>query len=233
MNLFYQPGIPRGVLYLDADESRHCVKVLRKKTGDLIAVTDGLGFFYEAVVTHANAAQCYFNVRTKTPSPKKDYSIHIALSPTKNADRVEWFVEKATEFGVDKITLIDCTNTERSFIKTERLTKVAISAMKQSLKAVLPTITDHLLPFSEIVAHCQEEEKYIATVDLLNPLHLKDSAKKDASYCVLIGPEGDFFPEELQAALDHNFRKISLGPSRLRTETAAIAACHILNLVNE
>ena len=233
MNLFYQPGIPEGILYLDADESRHCVKVLRRKAGDVISVTDGAGYFYEAVITRADAGQCHFDVRTKTAAPKRDFFVHIAVSPTKNADRIEWFVEKATEFGVDKISLVDCKNTERSFIKIERLNKVAISAMKQSLKAVLPVISNNVLQFAEVIENCQEEERYIAYVDASNPLHLKDSAKAGSSYCVLIGPEGDFSSEELKTALDHKFRKVSLGPSRLRTETAAVAACHILNLANE
>lgn len=232
MNLFYQPAIPDGALYLDGDESRHCVKVLRRKAGDAIAVTDGKGFFYDAVITKADAAQCYFEVRHKTPAPKHDHFIHIAISPTKNADRIEWFVEKATELGVDKITLIDCKNTERSFIKTERLQKVAISAMKQSVKAVVPLIQDQLLQFTEVVEQCQEQEKCVAFVDPENTLQLQDVATPKKSYCVLIGPEGDFSPEELKTASDHGFRKVSLGPSRLRTETAGMVACHILNLVN-
>ena len=233
MLLFYQPGIPQGTLYLDSDESRHCVKVLRKKAGDTITVTDGQGYFYDAVIAKADPAQCSFEVRDKTPAPEKEYFIHVAISPTKNAERIEWFVEKATELGVDRITLMDCKNTERSFIKTDRLNKVAISAMKQSLKANLPAISDHLLQFTEVVETCQEEERYIAYVDTANTLHLKDAIKPAKSYCVLIGPEGDFSPEELKAALQYDFKKVSLGPSRLRTETAGVAACHILNLGNQ
>jgi 16S rRNA (uracil1498-N3)-methyltransferase len=232
MILFYQPAIPEGALYLDSDESRHCVKVLRRKAGDAIAVTDGKGFFYEAVITKADAAQCHFEVRRKTPAPERDHYIHIAISPTKNADRIEWFVEKATELGVDRITLMDCRNTERSFIKTERLQKVAISAMKQSVKAVVPLIQDQLLQFTEVVEQCQEQEKCVAYVDPDNTLHLQDAVAVNKSYCVLIGPEGDFSPEELKTAADHGFRKVSLGPSRLRTETAGMVACHILNLIN-
>lgn len=231
MNLFYQPGIPDGILYLDGDESRHCVKVLRKKAGDAIAVTDGKGFFYDAVITKADAVQCFFEIRHSTAVPKKDHFIHIAISPTKSADRIEWFVEKATELGVDRISLIDCKNTERSFIKTERLVKVAVSGMKQSLKAVLPRIEDHLLQFTEVVEQCQEQEKCIAFVDPQNQLHLHDAVAAKRSYCVLIGPEGDFSFEELKTATDHGFRKVTLGPSRLRTETAGMAACHILNLI--
>lgn len=231
MNLFYQPSIPDGVDYLDEEESRHCVKVLRKKQGGVIDITDGHGFFYEAVITEADARQCFFEIRKKTPAPVKDYFIHLAISPTKNSDRTEWFVEKATEIGVDKITFIECRNTERSFIKTDRLHKVAVSAMKQSIKATLPVIEDHLLQFTEVVAHCQEAEKAIAFVDFENPLHLKDAVAAQTSYCILIGPEGDFSAEELKAAVDVGFKKVSLGSSRLRTETAGVVACHVLNLM--
>ncbi len=233
MDLFYQPGIPQGVTYLDVDESRHCVKVLRKKAGDMVTVTDGAGYFYQAVITDADPRQCFFEIRDKSRVPEKDFFIHIAISPTKSADRTEWFVEKATELGVDRISLMECKYTERTFIKTDRLHKVAVSAMKQSLKAVLPQISDHLLQFSEVIESCEEEEKYIAFVDADHPLHLKDAVERGSSYCVLIGPEGDFSYEELRTALEFGFTQVSLGPSRLRTETAGVAACHILNLKNE
>ena len=232
MYLFYQPGIPDGVLHLDADESRHCVKVLRHKSGDTITITDGRGFFYDAVITKADISQCFFDIRRRIEGPARNYFVHIAISPTKNSDRIEWFVEKATEIGVDKITLIDCKNTERGFVKTDRLKKVAISAMKQSIKATLPVIEDQLLQFTEVVEHCQEQEKYIAFVDHDNPLHLKDAAGQRGSYCLLIGPEGDFSPEELKTATDLGFAKVTLGPARLRTETAGVVGCHVLNLLN-
>jgi 16S rRNA (uracil1498-N3)-methyltransferase len=232
MDLFYQPGIPDGVLYLDGDESRHCVKVLRHKAGDSIAITDGRGFFYDAVITRPDPGQCFFDIRHRTEAQARNYFIHIAISPTKNSDRIEWFVEKATELGVDKITLIDCKNTERSFVKTDRLKKVAVTAMKQSVKAVLPLIEDQLLQFTEVVERCQEREKCIAFVDHSNPLHLKEAVEQRSSYCLLIGPEGDFSPEELKTATDLGFAKVSLGPSRLRTETAGVVGCHVLNLLN-
>ena len=231
-DLFYQPLIQEGVLFLDVEESRHCIKVLRKKPGDPIALTDGKGFFYDGIITKADSGQCFFEIRQQSPAQKKNYFIHIAISPTKNADRIEWFVEKATELGVDQISLIDCKNTERSFIKTERLLKVAISAMKQSVKAALPSIGNHLVQFSEVVENCTQEVKCIAFVDPSNPIHLKDTAVTRSSYCVLIGPEGDFSSGELKMAMDQGFKKISLGQSRLRTETAGMAACHILNLIN-
>lgn len=233
MNLFYQPGIPDGILYLDVDESRHCVRVLRRKAGEVIHLTDGQGYFYDAVIITPDPSQCSFEIRNQTPAPEREHFIHIAISPTKNADRIEWFVEKATEIGIDRITLMDCKYTERTFVKTERLKKVAISAMKQSIKARLPSIEDHVLQYTEVVERSQEKEKYIAYVDATNPLHLKDAVRKGTSCCVLIGPEGDFSLEELRTAMEFDFRKVSLGPSRLRTETAGVVACHLVNLVNE
>lgn len=230
--LFYQPLIAEGILYLDRDESRHCVKVLRKRPGDAITLTDGKGFFYEATITTADPDKCAFEVRKQSAAPKKNHFIHIAIAPTKNADRMEWFVEKVTELGVDRITIMQCENSERSSIRAGRLHKVAVSAMKQSMRATLPVMDDRVIPFRDIVTTCGEKEKFIAFVDPANPAHLKDAARKGSSCCVLIGPEGDFSAPELTLALEHGFLKVSLGPSRLRTETAGMAACHILTLVN-
>jgi len=230
VNLFYQPRIPEGIYYLDADESRHCVRVLRHTAGDNIQVTDGKGYFYKTTITQADDRQCQFRIEEKVAQPLRDFFIHIAISPTKNADRIEWFVEKAVELGIDRISIIECENTERTYLKKERLEKVAISAMKQSLKATLPAI-EGLISFNDILT-TTEAYKYMAYVDMQNPDHLKNIAPQKNSYIVLIGPEGDFSPEELTLALQHNFQKVSLGNSRLRTETAGMAACHILNLVN-
>jgi 16S rRNA (uracil1498-N3)-methyltransferase len=231
VNVFFQPLLPEGALYLDPDESRHCVKVLRNKAGDSIRITDGQGFFYDAIITKADPAKCLIEIREKIPEQKRSYRIHIAISPTKNADRIEWFVEKTVELGIDEITLIECDNTERAFIKTERLEKVAISAMKQSLKASLPRIHG-LQKADQLMRESGASSKFIAYVDPQNPLHLKALAKPGMDYLVLIGPEGDFSPEELTLAGKHGFDKVSLGNSRLRTETAGIAACHILHLIN-
>jgi 16S rRNA (uracil1498-N3)-methyltransferase len=230
VNIFYQPQIPQGVLHLDEEESRHCLKVLRRRKGDDIRLTDGHGNFYDAIISSENLKACSFEIIKTIPEPLRSFKIDIAISPTKNADRIEWFVEKAVEFGIDTICLMECKTTERNHIKTERLTKVAISAMKQSLKARLPHITD-LRPFREIIASATHG-KFIAHVDATNPLHLKDAAKPGADCLVLIGPEGDFTTEELALAKDHGFIKVSLGASRLRTETAGLAACHIINLIN-
>ncbi len=231
MNLFYQPRIAERIFQLEEEESRHCIKVLRKREGEIIRLTDGKGSFYDAVITKADPRVCQFNITdTYTPSPLT-FSIHVAIAPTKNIDRIEWFVEKSVELGIDRISLIECDHSERTFIKTERLKKVAISAMKQSLKALLPTI-ENPISFRSFVEQQHADQNFIAYVDDQNTTQLKDIAKPNNSYLVLIGPEGDFSNDELMFALQNNFVKVGLGKSRLRTETAGIAACHILNLVN-
>lgn len=230
MILFYQPQIPQGVFHLDEDESKHCVKVLRKKPGDSIDLTDGSGSFYKAIIQDADSRKCVFTITETRQQGSRPFHLHIAISPTKNADRIEWFVEKAVEFGVDEISLIECEHTERSYIRHDRLEKVAVSAMKQSLKAYLPKIHP-LLSFPEII-ETKTRSKYIAYVDSSNPVHLMNAAKDSNDVIVLIGPEGDFSEEELQQAGKHGFQKVSLGSSRLRTETAGLAACHIINLLH-
>jgi 16S rRNA (uracil1498-N3)-methyltransferase len=231
VNLFYQPLIPHGALHLDPDESRHAVKVLRKRNGDFIRLTDGNGLFYEGVITDADPHQCAFEIRDTISEQPRTFKVHIAISPTKNADRIEWFVEKAVELGIDEITLLQCDHSERQNFKTERLVRTAIGAMKQSLKARLPVIHP-TIPFRNIVHGFDDSQKYIAYVDEHNRHHLQNIVKPGQSYLVLIGPEGDFSLEELTLAQANGFIKVSLGPSRLRTETAGLAACHILNLAN-
>jgi 16S rRNA (uracil1498-N3)-methyltransferase len=231
VNLFYQPLIPRGALYLDPDESRHAIKVLRKRNGDTIKLTDGNGVFYEGIVTDADAHQCAFDIHSSAPEPRKNFRIHIAISPTKNTDRIEWFVEKSVELGIDEITLLLCDHTERQHLKIERLKKNAVSAMKQSLKAWLPVLHP-ITSFKDFVPAVTEEEKFIAHVDDQNQLYLQRVVDPGRSYLILIGPEGDFSSDELLLAERYGFKKVSLGSSRLRTETAGLAACHILNLAN-
>ena len=231
MNLFYQPLIKEGRHSLDPDESRHCTKVLRKKTGDRITVVDGKGRFYEAVLNDVDARQCNFSIIDETAEPSRPFSVHIAVAPTKNTDRMEWFVEKATEVGIDQISFIQCDHSERIRLRLERIERIAINAMKQSLKASVPIISD-LIAFSDFIKQREEKEKFIACVDPSNPHHLKDLAAPSSSYCVLIGPEGDFSEAELDLANKLGYKKISLGKSRLRTETAALVACHTLNLLN-
>jgi 16S rRNA (uracil1498-N3)-methyltransferase len=230
LNLFYQPAIAQGVLYLDPDESRHAVKVLRMQMGDTVELTDGYGFLYRAFISDADQKKCSFTIVEKKEIPARAFGISIAIAPTKNMDRTEWFVEKAVEIGVEKIHLLACKNSERKTLNLERLTKIAVSAMKQSGQARLPYITD-LIPFSEMIAH-EASQKFICYVDVTNPDQLKLLARPNQSYLVLIGPEGDFNKEEIQLAVEHGFKKVSLGPNRLRTETAALTACQILNFVN-
>jgi 16S rRNA (uracil1498-N3)-methyltransferase len=231
VNLFYQPLLPQGIHYLDEEESRHCVKVLRKRNGDRIRITDGAGNFYDCIIEEPNPAKCKFSVNSKTPATARGYFIHVAISPTKNQDRIEWFVEKSTEIGIDKISLLKTDHSEKIFLKRDRILKVAVSAMKQSLKANLPIISE-LISFEECILSASETQKFIACVDETNSFHLKDAASAGSSTLILIGPEGDFSSDELRQALSHGFVKVSLGESRLRTETAGIVACHVLNLVN-
>ena len=231
MPLFYQPLVAKGVHTLDEEESRHAQKVLRLKSGAIIQLTDGLGKFYEARLTNTESKQCEFTVLKSEQAPSRNYKIHVAIAPTKNTDRIEWFVEKAVELGIDKISFLLCKNSERKSINLERVEKKAISAMKQSCQAVLPVIQE-IRPFRQVIAESNEEEKFIGFVDEQNPFLLKNLAKASASYLVMIGPEGDFSHEEMRDASQKGFAKVSLGPTRLRTETAGIAACHILNLIN-
>ena len=231
MNLFYQPSIQQGIFHLDSTESKHCTKVLRRKAGDKIHITDGKGFLYEAVITVADPVECKFEIHERKIEDVKSFGIHIAISPTKHPDRLEWFVEKAVELGVDKITIMNCEHTEPSHYKFERLEKIAISAMKQSLRLTLPNI-EGPTDFSTVINETSAASKFIAHVDASNTDHLKNIAPPDSVYLVLIGPEGDFSPHELQLAAAKKFLKVSLGSNRLRTETAGLAACNILNLVN-
>ena len=226
--MFFQPDIPAGISVLNADESRHCIRVLRKREGDSIRITDGHGKFYDAVITKANPSACEFRITGEEEAGWRT-GVHIAISPTKNADRIEWFVEKVVEIGVDRITLMRCDHSERTVIKTDRLRKVAISAMKQSVKAILPEISE-LVPFSAVVKDSTAGGRFIAYVDPGHTLHLKDALTPDVDCCILIGPEGDFSPTEINLAREHGFRPVSLGPSRLRTETAGVVACVIANL---
>lgn len=231
MELFYQKEIEQGYLWLHEEESRHAVKVLRHKSGDQIKLTNGQGSIYTASITKANHSKCEFVITGKEVFNPAAYYIHIAIAPTKNTERMEWFIEKVTELGTQKITLLSTQHTEKRKFKTERLEKKAIAAMKQSGQYFLPEIqisTD----FKKFIRESIAAEKFIAVVDHENPKHLLHTASKLKNYLVLIGPEGDFSTEELKLALAAGFTKVSLGNTRLRTETAGIAACHILNLIN-
>lgn len=229
--IFYAPDILTTSI-LPEEESMHCVRVLRMKEGDEILITDGKGYFYDSVITLANPKKCMVEVENAIESPKSwDFNLHIAFAPTKNIDRVEWFIEKATEIGVDRLTPLLCSYSERKQIKYERLEKIIVSAMKQSQKAILPQL-DGLTAFSDfirrdisgqkLIAHCYESEKS----------RLKDIYIKGKDVLILIGPEGDFSEDEVATAISNGYDAISLGESRLRTETAALVACHSIHALN-
>lgn len=229
MLLFYQPELGNGVHHLNEEESRHAVKVLRLGTGREIDLTDGQGQFYKARITEAHQKRCAFDVLETNSIAPFPVHRHLAIAPTKNIDRLEWFVEKAVEFGIDRITPVICDHSERRIVKRERLYKKAVSAMKQSLKAWFPQI-DEAMPYKAFLNQAEAHEKFIAYVDNDNTDYLSKLKKAKGSHLVLIGPEGDFSENEVKTALEKGFIKVSLGPSRLRTETAAIAAVHLLNL---
>lgn len=206
--------------------------MLRHREGDVIRITDGKGAFYDAAITRADARKCAFEITGTEAVAPRPFHIEIALSPTKNLDRVEWFVEKAVEIGIQRISFIECRRSERRHLNTARLVKIAASAMKQSLKAWLPQIGG-MVPLHDFLAAANAADRFIAVVDPSHRTHLHHRASKGKDTMVLIGPEGDFAPDEVERAIENGFEKVSLGPSRLRTETAALVACHILNLANE
>jgi 16S rRNA (uracil1498-N3)-methyltransferase len=233
MQLFYLPEITKGSRQLSEEESMHCVRVLRMKEKDTIRIVDGQGGFYSAEIVKADPKKCLFEIKdTEKSSRQKNYHIHIAIAPTKSADRTEWFVEKAVEFGVDEISFIRTEHSERKHLNAERMKKIAVSAMKQSVKAYLPVISE-LITFKEFISHTRKGQKFVAHLEAGEKKHLKDLVIRNEKYCILIGPEGDFSPAEIELAMKNEFIPVTLGNSRLRTETAGIAACHIMNLMNE
>lgn len=225
MPLFYQPDILSN--HLTEEDTRHAVKVLRLTEGDKIELTDGKGNFHVAQLT-TDAKKGAFKILESKSIPKKKFSIHLAVAPTKNSDRAEWMVEKCTEIGIDKITFLLCDKSERKSINLERIQKVAISALKQSQQAWLPEVSG-MVRFIDFISRSTEAQKFIAYIDLQNQTHLKQVAKPNDEILVLIGPEGDFSKEELDIATSNNFIKVSLGENRLRTETAVVVSCSILN----
>lgn len=232
MHVFYTPDIQKRN-ELPEEEAQHCTRVLRLSTGDEITLTDGKGNFYQAEITAASNKRCVVSIReTVFQEPLWSCHLHIAMAPTKNMDRNEWFAEKATEIGFDELTFLNCRYSERKVIKNERIEKILISAIKQSLKARLPKLNG-MMDFDKFIAQDFEGQKFIAhCYEGEKPL-LKNVLKAGEDSLVLIGPEGDFSEEEVKKAIERGFVPISLGKSRLRTETAALVACHTLNLLNQ
>ncbi len=231
MRLFYQKDFEEH-LFLDEIDSKHCIRVLRQKETDEIDVTDGKGNMFRCSILEANPKKTKLQVLTKQEAyGKPDRIVSVAIAPTKNIDRTEYFVEKAVEIGISEISFVQTSNSERKHLKLERLKRIAVSGMKQSLKAYLPRMND-LMPLSqylnELSAHATHQ-KFIA--------HLSDDSvalekkKIGNNIQILIGPEGDFTEEEIEKARAKNFELVSMGQSRLRTETAGLVAVTLLNLL--
>lgn len=235
MYVFYSNQINGKNAQLSPDESRHCLKVLRHKQGDTLRLSDGAGKFYEARICQANPKACELEIlQVLEQVPPPAHHIHIALAPTKNIDRTEWFVEKAVELGIQEISFMHCRYSERKQLKNERLERIALSATKQSLQAYLPKINP-LQSFEEVLQNPSQtsaQQRFIAYLGEEGSPFLPEVVAARQSYLMLIGPEGGFAPEEIELARKHNFRTVSLGKNRYRTETAGIVACHLLNLPN-
>lgn len=223
MQLFYQPGIPEGIRFLDPEESRHCVKVLRKKTNQSIDIVDGRGIYYRALITESNPKQTVFDIIDQRIETVPAVQIHLAVAPTKRLERIEWLVEKVTELGVQRISLVQCDNSERVKLRLDRLTRKAVSAMKQSLKASLPVV-EGIIPLTDFIKSADPMgNKLLAHLDE-KAIPLTKAVTQDTKNCILIGPEGDFSKNEIERAKNAGFSMVSMGASRLRTETAALAA---------
>ncbi len=233
MQIFYTPDILND-LTLPEEESGHCVRVLRLSEGSSILLTDGKGYFFEANITHAHQKHCKVEIIRQWKQDRPwDFYIHIAIAPTKNMDRMEWFAEKATEIGIDEISCLNCQFSERKEIKTERLRKILVSAMKQSQKATLPLLNNGITDFKNFVQQPFNGRKFIAHCEKGEKPLIKEIYQKHENALILIGPEGDFSPKEITLALENGFEAISLGNSRLRTETAALVACHTIHVLNQ
>jgi 16S rRNA (uracil1498-N3)-methyltransferase len=230
MQLFFTEN-PESEIVLSKEESKHATKVLRKKEGDILNFTDGKGGFYKAEITVADTKKCRLQIISSEQKPKQhNYHLHIAIAPTKNMDRYEWFLEKATEIGIDEITPIICEHSERKVIKTERCNRILLSAMKQSLKLHLTKLNE-TITLKDFLKQDFEGNKYIAHCEDGEKTELRKEEKTEKTL-ILIGPEGDFSPTEVELALENQFKTVSLGGSRLRTETAGIVAVHTINMKN-
>ncbi|NDV70096.1 16S rRNA (uracil(1498)-N(3))-methyltransferase [Dysgonomonas sp. 25] len=229
--IFYTPDIAVST-ELPEEEGKHAVRVLRKTEGDEIYLTDGKGHFYDAKIIEANPKHCFVEIANRIEAPKNwNFNLQIAFAPTKNIDRIEWFAEKATEIGIDHFSPVLCRYSERKEIKLPRIEKILVSAMKQSQKAILPQL-DEMIPFAKFIQQPFEGRKFIAHCYDGEKSLLKDTYHKGENVLILIGPEGDFSEEEVQKAIEAGFEPISLGESRLRTETAALVACHSIHALN-
>ena len=232
MHIFYIKNTNSTQVTLSEVESKHAIRVLRLKVGIFVNLIDGVGGFYTAKLLNEHPKFCELEIIDKQENyNKKDCYLQIAIAPTKNIDRFEWFLEKTSEIGIDEITPILSEHSERKVIKSERLNRVILSAVKQSIKAFYPRLSE-IQKFKDFVNIDFDGEKYIAHCNSWDLPLLKKEISLKGKFLILIGPEGDFSPEEVELALSKGFKEISLGTSRLRTETAGIVACHTVSLLN-
>lgn len=231
MQLFFAENIESDYYTLPEEESKHCVRVLRKNVGDYINLTDGLGTMAKACIVEAHPKRCQVQIQERVPSyGRRPYILHLAVAPTKNTARMEWLIEKAVEIGVDQITFLTCDHSERVSVNIDRLYKIVISAMKQSLKAYKPTL--RTMTFGELMDESQsfQGHKLIAHCDGDSRIPIQQVLQPCHHAMILIGPEGDFSTHEVQQALSLGFQAVTLGESRLRTETAALFSVVAANL---
>tara|TARA_B100000287_G_scaffold408329_1_gene434564 strand:+ start:351 stop:1061 length:711 start_codon:yes stop_codon:yes gene_type:complete len=235
MYFFYSDTINKNKIILDPSESKHCIKVLRKSIGDIINVVDGKGSLYKGSIKSIENGICKVEIiEIKKNYQRKDYYIHIAISPLKNNNRIEWFVEKCVELGVDEISFIYCSRTLKKTIRLNRILNTAIVAMKQTLKAKIPKI-NNLEKLSDFLDSSNASSRYICHLEKSHRDDLfsfKEDIRENKHTCILIGPEGDFTKDEILFSNKSGFKPVTLGDSRLRTETAGVVACHILNIIN-
>jgi 16S rRNA (uracil1498-N3)-methyltransferase len=234
MQIFYAPGISGVNYFLDEKESKHCVRVLRMGKGTPVKLIDGKGNLYEGIISEADPKNCKIDITGVIRDfEKRPWHLHIAISPLKNPERFEWFVEKSVEIGIDEITPIICKNTEKQNIKTERISNIVISAMKQSLKATLPVVNS-LTKFTDFINEGQKGKKLIAhCLDSQTKSSVGKLVSRGEDVVIMIGPEGDFTADEIKSAASMGFQEVHLGNSRLRTETAGVAACHSVYFLNQ
>jgi len=233
MQLFYNSNIKSDdkSFFFDKEESKHIVKVLRKKESDKIFLTNGLGYLFESEIISASEKKCEIRIANVRFFEPTSYHIHIAVAPTKMNDRLEWFLEKATEIGIHEITPIICDNSERKVYKIDRAEKIVQSAMKQSLQMYLPKINEPI-SYSQFVKQQLEGQKFIAHCEETERKAFQNEIRANEKVTILIGPEGDFSTKEIKLALENQFIPVTLGNTRLRTETAALVACHTIVVKN-
>ncbi|MEI6816587.1 MAG: 16S rRNA (uracil(1498)-N(3))-methyltransferase [Bacteroidota bacterium] len=231
MHIVYAPDIHADTYLLSKEESYHCIKVLRLRIDDKIQLMDGMGNFFSGIIIDNDPRECGIKIMETHKEPERAFKLHIAMAPTKNIDRFEWFLEKATEIGIDEITPIVCAHSERKIILLDRLEKISIAAIKQSVKATLPKINP-MITFKELMKSSTETQKFITNCQENQENHLMKKYLKGNDCMIIIGPEGDFSPDELTMAMKNGFESVSLGKYRLRTETAGMVACDIINLKN-